>query len=554
MKKYLNEHKWTIFIVILFSIISLIPLITNTHRLGHDTNFHIANAAVIERNICITNLFPNLILDGIANNLGYGINLFYPSLPHTVLAYTYHIFKIFNISILDSMAIVYTLITIVSSLFVYLLANKILKNKWLALLSTTIFIFFPYRIGNIIIRSALNETFTFMFMPMILLSLEYLLEKKDNKFYPLFIIGYIGMFNSHLVITLYFTLLLIPFFIINFNKIFKKERLKPLIIATIVVTIIVLPFFVTVLEHKILGNYVVYQDGMMTGLNYMEYYSLNIKDYFKTNIDYMWGVPLFINIFSFVMLMISSVYSIIKKTNKTYLFYYLLTILSFIITLKIFPWRNLPEALYMIQFPWRMETILAISYSICAVIFIKYFKPNKIKYISIGFILLIFSSSIFMINNFMKTDYYTTDILEDNLAMGHSNEYLPVKTNENIDYYYGRNEDIVIKSGDGVVNVNNNKVPNLNFTVTESSDYMILELPRLYYLGYSITSKDGKIKDCYENDNGFLEIIIDGNGDYALTYTGTTTYVVASKLRIVFIIISIGYLAYKLYNKKRKSN
>ena len=112
MKKKLWEHKWALLGIVIFSIISMLPLLCNTHRLGHDTNFHTSNATVIESYISLNDPFPALISPRIANNLGYGINLFYPSLPHTILAYTYRIGKIFNPSILDSLAVLYTLITI----------------------------------------------------------------------------------------------------------------------------------------------------------------------------------------------------------------------------------------------------------------------------------------------------------------------------------------------------------------------------------------------------------------------------------------------------------
>lgn len=538
MKKKIWKQKWAILGIIIFSVISMLPLLCNTHRLGHDTNFHTSNATVIESYISLNDPFPALISPRIANHLGYGINLFYPSLPHTILAYTYHIIKLLDPSILDSLVILYTAITILSSFFVYWIGLKLYHSKTLAFLSATAFIFFPYRIGDIVIRGALNEVFAFLFIPMILLALIYLLEKNYRYFFPLFIIGYAGLFFSHLVIALFFTILLIPFFFVYAKQLLKKERLLNLLFAVGIVTLLVLPFFVTVIEHNLFGNYVVYADGEMSSLTYMEYYGMDLGQYFNPNIDYTWDVPMFLNIFTVIGFGLSFLFYLIKpQRNRLFFFFFLTSFLCFLLSLKSFPWKFVPNMFYMIQFPWRMQTILAIAMSLCVPLCLIYIRNMELKkyttYILIG---CIFISSISFLNNLYKNYYTTTDIVEDNLAMGHSQEYLPVNTKENINYYYGRNQDIILLDGEATINVLNNDIPNLTFTVSNNNKPITVELPRLYYLGYCLKKENGKIVKLYENDRGFLTATLSEDGTYTLTYPGTTTYQVVSYLQMFTIL------------------
>ena len=145
-------------------------------------------------------------------------------------------------------------------------------------------------------------------------------------------------------------------------------------------------------------------------------------------------------------------------------------------------------------------------------------------------------SSISYLNNLYENYYTTTDVVEDNLAMGHSSEYLPVHTKNNIDYYYGRNGDVIVLEGDANVDVLESDVPDLTFTVTDNEDTVTLELPRLYYLGYHLGSEDGDSLKLFENERGFLTVRISGNGTFTLTYPGTTAHQIASYLQLFTIL------------------
>ena len=121
------------------------------------------------------------------------------------------------------------------------------------------------------------------------------------------------------------------------------------------------------------------------------------------------------------------------------------------------------------------------------------------------------------------------DNLEYWYGVGVQREYTPVNTVNNLDYYDNRNHDILIKAGEGTVNLITNDVPYLEFEITGQ---VTVELPRLYYIGYTLVDEDNNKIDLYENENGFIEAKVD-EGIYKLDFTGTSLDKVASVVSLI---------------------
>ena len=209
----MKKDKNNLLILLLASIIVMIPLLFGPSSLGHDTVFHVANIDSLKLDLD-SNFLPSKISSTIGNAFGYGTHLFYPMFPHLITAYLTKATSILHINTLSTTVIMYGIITFLSAIAMYYLSKKITKQNSLALLSSIIFLFMPYRLGDIVVRSAFNECFTFLFMPLVLLGLLYLIENDKRKFYLFFVTGCTGLLYSHLVITIYCAILFIPFIII----------------------------------------------------------------------------------------------------------------------------------------------------------------------------------------------------------------------------------------------------------------------------------------------------------------------------------------------------
>lgn len=552
MREYLKKHG--IYLLVLFIIGILIMYIAghDTTHLGHDMQFHIPNLQSLSHYLDIFHgkiLAPAITeVDGI----GYGLYLFYPALPHLVYAFGYQFFSLFSISLLDSVFLMHILLTFVSTFLMYHLSYKFSKNSKIAFLTGLIFIFFPYRLSNYFIRYALNESLSFLFIPLILLGLFYLKEKHYKPFFLCFTLGYIGLLYSHLVISFYFTLFLLPYLLIYRKEIFQKESILSIGKSVLVVTLCFLPFLVTLIEHASLP-YLVYQDGYMTSLSLLEQNTLQIRDYFLENVS-DWSVTYYVPFMVLILLGISLFYLFLKRKDKNLSFYkvlFLITFLAVLFTLPCFPWKLLPHFFWMIQFPWRLETLLVISVSLLAPLCLREFPYKFVFPILVVFLIGTQISYPLFLNNreyHMEESSITTAYQTGNLHEYYLSSYL-----DNIDYYTQRGDSLLIEKGSADIRVQESTFPAIKWTVEKAEEGTIIELPRAYYKGY-VMRKDGKKVPFHISKQGFLAVEVQ-DGTYELLYKGTLLQRGSVWFSIIGLTILIGYSLYqkkKLFQRKEK--
>lgn len=547
----MRKNKSNILIILILSIIVMIPLLLDQNNLGHDTIFHVANIDSLKLDID-SNFLPNRISQIVGNSFGYGTHLFYPMLPHTITAYLAMLTSLFHINTVSTIMIMYGIITFLSAITIYFLSQKITKNNSYALLSSIIFLFMPYRLGDIVVRCAFNEVFTFLFMPLVLLGLLYFVEGQKEKFYLFFILGCTGLLYSHLVITLYFALLLIPYIIIYRKQIFKKEQIKIFLTASIIIISLTLPGLLPMLEHRFTTEYMIFVKDYMSNIDYMNAFSLKLGNYVKILKDYSWDIPFYIN-YIVILLLIMRLFFYLKDKKKTKeeTFLWIFTGITFFLSLNIFPWKIVPKFLYLIQFPWRMQTMITISISLLAPLAIQNIKVEKIKKaILIVSIILIPCTELPLIIKLTNDEYQIGTIIPNN-GMGHSKEYLPKKAYDNEIYFEYRGNDIMLIEGNAQVLILENSNKQIKFELQTQSTETILEFPRLYYLGYHLKTKDGKVLSLEESNNGFIQARIMGNGTYTLVYEGT----ILDKIGKIGLILGLGTFSYLIIiNSKGKNN
>ena len=116
-----------------------------------------------------------------------------------------------------------------------------------------------------------------------------------------------------------------------------------------------------------------------------------------------------------------------------------------------------------------------------------------------------------------------------------------------------RNKKIISKKGETKIKIIKNSIPYLNAEIILNTEKAIIELPRLYYLGYEVTLKETNGKknkiNYYENEYGFIELEINKSGILEVDYKGTIANQIANYICITTIIICIFIC---IYNKIKK--
>lgn len=497
-----------------------------------------------------------------ANDLGYGNGIFYPQLSYYVTIVIFSFMKHIGvvISLITAIKIYEFLILFLSGVFMYKFMKKTFSDKNVGLVSSIMYMTAPYFINDIFIRMSFGEISVFLFLPIIMLSITYILNKDYIKFIIFFTLGYVGMIYSHLVLTLFFTILLIIFLIIHIKELFNIKTILSFIISVITVLSITSPFLIPMFEHKVSGDYVVFRDGEMTNIQKIENNRLSMDEIFNKNTDKVVIVYNNIIVLAFSAITLVNLKNIVKdKSRRKFIIgIFIFTLVSIFISSEFVNWRNVPEIFWLIQFPWRMCMFIAFGTSIIGGLGILYFKKEnfKVLFLIILVICLLDASAVshyreLRIEPEINRNYVSNI---DSFSLGGCREYLPVKSKENIEYLQKRTKKVEIIDGKANVKIIKNNTPYIKFEIKLDSDSAKIELPRIYYLGYDIKIKDenGNIEklEYYENDKGLIEINLDKSGIITTHYTGTTLNKFANIIAIIGVIGFIGLCIFELNKKK----
>lgn len=548
MKKVINKlkkqsyDKYIIYIILisLFVCSSLI----NKIPLGHDVEFHMTNYIQLANNFSLKNIFFSKLytFENIANGFGYGTRIFYPPISYLLTTFIYQILKIFNIKSALTISYYQIIVLALSGIAMYKLVKNVSKNEKVAFLSSISYITQTYFLCDIFVRTALAEELIFLFMPIIFDGLYELFYGEKNKFYLKFVIGYVGLINSHLVLSVYLTIIILLIFIINIKKIFKKEYIFNLLVASFYILLISSPFLVPLIEHKFGGNYAVFEENIMYSNEQLKDEAIKIYELFKIGNKTTNGIKVYFNYSTLLMLLlvIFNYQKIFKKEikyKKIVTAMILIIVLSLVVSNEYFPWEIVPNFLKNIQFPWRMCT-----FSCFAISFLSgfCFKLQNDVLSKSTLIILIFITIVICLN--VTTDTYLVDDFEPASSLGVQQEYFPKKINNNLDYYSSRENNLIILKGEATWENIKNKESYLNINISDVKDNTIIELPRIYYLGYKITlTKDNKktIIPYSESPNGFVEIELNENGLLEADYIGTKMSHLSYLVSLVAIILLV---------------
>lgn len=207
-------------------------------------------------------------------------------------------------------------------------------------------------------------------------------------------------------------------------------------------------------------------------------------------------------------------------------------------------WKILPSMFYNVQFSWRLELILAVFISILAP---KFLEKLDRKTIFIGVVALCIIPSLFLINKLSNRIHHRDNtIIELEKGTGNLSEYYPNAYAYDKEYYQNK-KGIDIAEGTGKIEIIENEAKRLEFNVKESKS-LILELPRIYYKGYTL-EKEGKKIEIKENSYGLITLSAE-DGIYTLKYTGTVAYNITRIIRIIGVISITAIIIVKRINKK----
>ncbi len=536
--KYCREKEIINYILIIIaSIIISIPLANKSLNIYRDDGIqHICRIIGTEQTLADKQFLP-MIMSNLCNNFGYSWNIFYSPLT----AYMSVMFRIFNFSYVNCLKLCMFVIVLLSGLTMYKLTFRITKNKKLATLASIIYILAPYRITDMYIRTALAELASFIFIPIVFEGL-YIIVNEEKKSYKL-ALGAAGLILTHQVIAMYTAIICFVYLIVFFKKLKSKTVLKNIGVNLLFCILMTSFYWVGLLQHYFSTSYEVFVPGRMEREEVLIFYKAKFSQLFITSSEQTMIYA--IGLLSVIGLVLTPIAykKIPEEYKKTYMFFLITGIVLIGMTLKIFPFEKLPQALTMLQFTFRLFTFTSFFFAFVVAtnfaILIKNFKTLDIVVpLTISILLLVPYKSKLDFNLKDNEERLINGVrITENTGRVHagmaSMEYLPTKAFKNLKYIANRKDEvIVLDNNEAVISDNTKQASNMNCKISNINKETTIELPYIYYLGYRVYADGQEIKYT-ESDNGFIQINIAKDSQIKVKYLGTNEMLISYAISII---------------------
>lgn len=536
--KYCREKEIINYILIIIaSIIISIPLANKSLNIYRDDGIqHICRIIGTEQTLADKQFLP-MIMSNLCNNFGYSWNIFYSPLT----AYMSVMFRIFNFSYVNCLKLCMFVIVLLSGLTMYKLTLRITKNKKLATLASIIYILAPYRITDMYIRTALAELASFIFIPIVFEGL-YIIVNEEKKSYKL-ALGAAGLILTHQVIAMYTAIICFAYLIVFFKKLKSKTVLKNIGVNLLFCILMTSFYWVGLLQHYFSTSYEVFVPGRMEREEVLIFYKAKFSQLFITNSEQTMIYA--IGLLSVIGLVLTPIAykKVPEEYKKTYMFFLITGVILIGMTLSIFPFEKLPQALTMLQFTFRLFTFTSFFFAFVVAtnfaILIKNFKTLDI-------VVLLTISILLLVPYKSKLDFNLKDNEErlingvritENTGRVHagmaSMEYLPTKAFKNLKYIANRKDEVIVLDNDeAVISDYTKQASNMNCKISNINKETTIELPYIYYLGYRVYANGQEITYT-ESDNGFIQINIAKDSQIKVKYLGTNEMLISYAISII---------------------
>lgn len=549
IKKINNSKYISIVIVLVFALASIVFLMHSGLILGHDLEYHLSRIDSIAKCINIGD-FKALIHEGL-NNYGYANGLCYSNL----FLYPAALLVTFGVPLIVSYKIYVILFSMITGLAMYYPVKKITKSNFAAMISSCVYLTCSYRICDVMVRGALGESLSFIFMPLIILGLYYIIYDDYKKFW-VFSLGFVGLVNCHLISTIIMAIISLGFILLNYEKILDEpKRIKYLIYSGLLGLLLGAFFILPMLEFYIKNNILIKNttDQTMLIMNFEQV---------------LCGLPKFTTRFVAPGIGFIFIYFLYcrfslklgKKDNKTKFFDSCNTIgiMCLLAASSILPWNEISKFFGFIQFTWRLFVPICAFFAFAAgIYFEKYLENRKYKNTVVVTVLVyvLIASFVFQILSVKSLEnywgenrnIYINDLEQFTIASG---EYMLVNTDWSlldldVRKIKTNNENLKVKFLD------KGSISYIKFENNDLNDTYI-DVPKIIYKGYIAKSKSNNRRyNITEGYNTWIRIHLgDMKSDEIKLYYGGTKVLNGSY--IISILGWIGFISYFVYDKNLK--
>lgn len=560
----IKTKRWVHYlIIVIIGLLISIPFLWVQLYLSDDGKYHLLRLIGLDNSMEYGS-FPFLVFPFFCKNWGYSMMTFYPQL----VTYIPYVLGLISGAFSTGLKIFASLTVVFSGIFMYNLVNEVTKKKGVAFLSAILYMIFPYRFECLFNRFAIGEFTAFVFIPIVFQGLYNLLQGDKKRHYYI-AIGATGLLLTHTISTVYTALFCLIFVLFNLKAFFNKEVIKKCLINIVFILLVSAMFIIPMLEFKFTAEYAILEPDVMK-TNAENVYTKTIKpsqflkDIGEDNgVSFVVGIPFI----TMILLGILAFRKIDKEHKDFYISFLLLGVISIIMCTYLFPWRFMPDILCTLQYPWRLLGFAFFFFApVCAMnVYYLLNSINKKWLKAIAWLLaiaIIAGFTVMELNQYPTNDTSLDAKYEgknkenpqiDYFAINRDN--MPKKALYNqFGYLETRKDKTEVISGNVNIVSENKEALHLEIEIENAKKDTKLELPYLFYPGYTITLEyNGKATkiDYYESEYGFVAINLPEDietGKITVDYTATVLEKTAYAISAISIV---GFIVYVICFRKK---
>ena len=496
-----------------------------------DIEFH------LNRIIGLSNIINHPINYKVFNQIGMGVNYFYPGLtifPAALLIKFTH-------SVVKGFLTFLFLLNVVSGMIAYYSLKSVYKNRFKATIFSTTFIFMTYRALDIYRRFDIGECLAMTFMLIVFSAMYQIIVDQKNSWVKL-AIGMALVLYSHLLSAIIVSIMCGLMLILNWKNVKSwKFVIIQLCKSGITTFTLGLGFLLPYLQQTRLKINPPFIGNLPSA-------ALNMSDLFNNSLNNTLGDSKQTVVSLGIICLIFLIIGLFKKhetlVEKSF---YMLGLFSVILSTKLFPWNLFQKHFALLQFPWRfleVASVFLLIYGVSVVI------DSKRMIFSLGIVgctVMLFYSSVVNLENTAPAKNIMNES-RINKAMSYDNwDYFPQKAVNNLSivnhqFFDAKGKQVSIKhwvtDTDYVIKLNSYKSSELN-------------VPVLYYYGTQ-AKLNGKKLGVKASDRGTVELQnVPQNGEIKITSQYTKF---ARTGQIISIISLLGLMALMIRSYFRTKN
>ena len=496
-----------------------------------DIEFH------LNRIISLSNIINHPINYKVFNQIGMGVNYFYPWLtvfPAALLIKFTH-------SVVNGFLAFLFLLNVISGIIAYYSLKSVYKNRFKAIIFSTMFIFMTYRTLDIYRRFDIGECLAMTFMLIVFSAMYQIIFDQKNSWVKL-AIGMALVLYSHLLSAIIVSIMCGLMLILNLKNVKSwKFVIIQLCKSGITTLILGLGFLLPYLQQTRLKINPPFIGNLPSA-------ALNMSDLFNNSLNNTLGDSKQTVVSLGIICLIFLIIGLFKKhetaVEKSF---YMLGLFSVILSTKLFPWNLFQKHFALLQFPWRfleVASVFLLIYGVSAVI------DSKRTIFSLGIVgctVMLFYSSVVNLENTAPAKNIMNES-RINKAMSYDNwDYFPQKAANNLSivnhqFFDAKGKQVSIKhwvtDTDYIIKLNSYKSSELN-------------VPVLYYYGTQ-AKMNGKKLGVKASDRGTVELQnVPQNGEIKITSQYTKF---ARTGQIISVISLLGLMALMIRSYFRTKN